>query len=80
MSRMICYSDIPVFREYGGDFPFYFKPMRARSIANTIEIALTESAARRLPPALRTWLNVADDYIDIYRDVLSRAGNWSRVR
>lgn len=80
MGRTIVCSDIPVFREYGGDFPLYFNPMRVESIANAIERGMGQSASRQPPVALRTWSNVADDYIDIYRDVLSRAGNWSRAR
>ena len=74
MGRTIICSDIPVFREYGGDFPLYFNPMRAESIADAIERGMEQFASRQTPVALRTWSNVADDYIGIYQDILSATG------
>lgn len=74
MGRTIVCSDIPVFREYGGDFPIYFNPMCPESIADAIERGMGRFASRRPPVALRTWSNVADDYIGIYRDILSANG------
>jgi glycosyltransferase involved in cell wall biosynthesis len=69
LHKKICCSDIPVFREYGGDYPIYFDPESASSIAEAIKRSLAGN-----PPESRitypTWAEIAQDYLALYEMVL----------
>jgi glycosyltransferase involved in cell wall biosynthesis len=75
MRKPVCCSDIPPFREYGGDYPCFFDPQDVRSIAAAIYNSLVCGAAPKTAPPQATWASVAAAHHAIYRDVIEQ--RWS---
>jgi len=60
----IIASDLPIFREIGGDHPRYFKLLDAADLAQKIQDALDAPADRLIAPVY-TWNNSASSLINI---------------
>ena len=72
MSKQLCCSDIPPFREFGGDYPRYFDPTDATSIAAAIRETLICTEVRKIAPPQATWRSVACVHRAIYRNVIEQ--------
>src|SRR5262249_10613367 len=72
MGKKVCCSDIPPFRELGGDYPRYFDPKDVTSIATAIREALRSKEVARLAPPQATWRSVACAHRAIYGNVIQR--------
>lgn len=66
-------SDIPVFREIGGDYPRYFGLGRAESLFEAIRDFETERATGAVPRAPRPWLTWQDSARMLLRTVTGAA-------
>jgi glycosyltransferase involved in cell wall biosynthesis len=71
MNKPICCSDIPPFREFGGDYPRYFDPRDITSIAAAIRETLRYGEVRKTAPPQTNWRSVACAHRAIYNRVFS---------
>ena len=72
MGKQVCCSDIPPFREYGGDYPRYFDPKEVTSIAAAIRETLGCTEMPKIAPPQATWRSVACAHQAIYRNVIEQ--------
>jgi glycosyltransferase involved in cell wall biosynthesis len=72
MNKQVCCSDIPPFREFGGDYPRYFDPKDVTSIAAAIREALRCAEVRKMAPPQTNWRSVACAHRAIYRNVIEQ--------
>jgi glycosyltransferase involved in cell wall biosynthesis len=72
MNKQICCSDIPPFREFGGDYPRYFDPTDITSIATAIREALRYENVRKIAPPQTNWRSVAGAHRAVYNRVFEQ--------
>jgi glycosyltransferase involved in cell wall biosynthesis len=72
MNKQICCSDIPPFREFGGDYPRYFDPRDITSIATAIRETLRYGEVRKIAPPQTNWRSVACAHRAIYNRVFEQ--------
>ena len=72
----VACSDIPVFREIGGDVPFYFDPHSDQSVAMAVSTALEHGAARgdsgQARAELFTWERAAHGTLEAYERAVAQ--------
>jgi glycosyltransferase involved in cell wall biosynthesis len=72
IGKRVCCSDIPAFREFGGDYPRYFDPNDVISIATAIHEVLGSTEMPKKAPHQSTWRSVALAHRAIYRSVVEQ--------
>jgi glycosyltransferase involved in cell wall biosynthesis len=82
IGKRVCCSDIPPFREFGGDYPRYFDPNDITSIAAAVHEMLGSTEMPKIAPPQSTWGSVARAHQAIYRNVIEQqlSKGWSNRR